>query len=36
MKSFTIENETNNITLHATVQEADAVTNAERFRKIPQ
>ena len=32
MKIFTIENETNNITAHATVQEADAVTNADRFR----
>src|ERR1700688_2398938 len=32
MKSFTIENETNNITIHATVQDAEAVANAERFR----
>jgi hypothetical protein len=32
MKIFTIENEINNITAHATVQEAEAVTNAERFR----
>jgi hypothetical protein len=32
MKIFTIENETNNITIHATVQEAEAVPNAERFR----
>jgi hypothetical protein len=32
MKIFTIENDTNNITLHATVQEAEAVANAERFR----
>jgi NAD-dependent oxidoreductase involved in siderophore biosynthesis len=32
MKTFTIENETNNITIHATVQDAEAVTNAERFR----
>lgn len=32
MKTFTIENETNNITLHATVQDAEAVANAERFR----
>ena len=32
MKTFTIENETNNITLHTTIQEADAVPNAERFR----
>jgi hypothetical protein len=31
MKVFTIESD-NNITAHATVQEADAVTNAERFR----
>lgn len=29
---FTIENETNNITAHMTVQEAEAVPNAERFR----
>jgi hypothetical protein len=32
MKSFTIENDSNNITIHATVQEAEAVANAERFR----
>jgi outer membrane biosynthesis protein TonB len=32
MKTFTIENETNNITLHATVQDAEAVANAEQFR----
>ena len=32
MKSFTIENETNNITIHVTVQDAEAVANAERFR----
>ena len=32
MKIFTIENDSNNITVHATVQEAEAVTNAERFR----
>jgi hypothetical protein len=32
MKIFTIENETNNTTLHATVQDAEAVANAERFR----
>jgi hypothetical protein len=32
MKIFTIENDTNNITVHATVQDAEAVTNAERFR----
>ena len=29
MKTFTIENETNNITLHTTIQEAEAVANAE-------
>jgi hypothetical protein len=29
MKTFTIENETNNITAHATVQEAEAVTKAD-------
>jgi hypothetical protein len=32
MKIFTIENETNNIPLHATVQDAEAVVNAETFR----
>ena len=32
MKIFTIENETNNITVHATIQDAEAVANAERFR----
>ena len=32
MKNFTIENETNNITVHATTQDAEAVLNAERFR----
>ena len=32
MKTFTIENETNNITVHATIQEAEAGANAERFR----
>jgi hypothetical protein len=31
MKTFTIENETNNITIHATKQEAEAVPDAERF-----
>ena len=31
MKTFTIENETNNITAHATKQEAAAVPNAESF-----
>ena len=32
MKNFTIENETNNIMIHASVAEAEAVANAERFR----
>ena len=32
MKTFTIENETNNITIHITVQDAEALANAERFR----
>ncbi len=32
MKIFRIENETNNITVHATIQDAEAVANAERFR----
>ena len=32
MKYFTIENETNNITVHASAEEAEAVANAERFR----
>ena len=32
MKTFTIENETNNITLHTTIQDAEAVANAECFR----
>src|SRR6202051_1334383 len=32
MKTFTIENETNNITIHATAQEDEAGANAERFR----
>ncbi len=32
MKVFTIEKETNNITVHATPQDAEAVANAERFR----
>ena len=31
VKNFTIENETNNITVHATKQEAEAVPDAERF-----
>jgi hypothetical protein len=32
MKIFTVENETNNITVHASVQEARLVANAKRFR----
>ena len=32
MKTFTIDKETNHITVHATVQDAAAVANAERFR----
>jgi hypothetical protein len=31
MNTFTIDNETNNITVHGTVQTAEAVANAERF-----
>jgi hypothetical protein len=31
MKIFTIENETNNVTVHGTAQAAEAVVNAERF-----
>jgi hypothetical protein len=31
MQTFTIENETNNVTIHPTTQEAEAVTNADRF-----
>jgi hypothetical protein len=31
MKTFTIENETNNITLHASAKEAETISNAERF-----
>jgi hypothetical protein len=31
MKAFTIENETNNITLHSSEKEAEALANAERF-----
>ncbi len=31
MKSFTIENETNSITIHASVEEAEAVPNPEGF-----
>jgi hypothetical protein len=36
MKTFTIENETNNITIHATIQEAEVVANADRFRTETQ
>src|SRR5882762_4606740 len=32
MKTFTIENETNNITIHTTIQEAEALANVEIFR----
>jgi type IV secretory pathway VirB10-like protein len=31
MKNFTIENESNNITIHVSAKEADAVPNSERF-----
>jgi hypothetical protein len=31
MKAFSIENETNNITIHASAKEAEAVVNAESF-----
>jgi hypothetical protein len=31
MKNFTIENETNNITIHGSAKEAEAVPNSERF-----
>lgn len=31
MKTFTIENDTNNITLHATMQDAEAMASAEHF-----
>ncbi|MGA2715765.1 MAG: DUF3489 domain-containing protein [Bryobacteraceae bacterium] len=31
MKTFTIENETHNITIHTSVKEAEAVPNSERF-----
>ena len=31
MTTFTIETETNNITAHATTQDASAVPNAEQF-----
>ena len=36
MKTFTIENETNNITIHATIQDVEAVENADRFRTEAQ
>ena len=32
MKTFTIDKETYNITLHSAVEDAEAVANAERFR----
>jgi hypothetical protein len=35
MKNFTIENETNNITVHPSVKEAEAVPNTERFGTEP-
>jgi hypothetical protein len=31
VKNFTIENETNNITIHSSAKEAEAVPNSERF-----
>jgi hypothetical protein len=31
MKNFTIENETNNITVHGSAKEAEAVPDSERF-----
>src|SRR5277367_4673417 len=31
MKTFTIENNTNNITAHASVKEAETVANSDRF-----
>ena len=31
MKAFTIENESNNITIHASAREAEAVLDSERF-----
>lgn len=31
MKTFTIENESNNITVHSSAKEAELVTNSERF-----
>ena len=36
MKIFTIENETNNITIHATIEDAETPANAERFRTEAQ
>jgi hypothetical protein len=36
MKTFTIENGTNNITLHATTEDAEAVANAGHFRTEAQ
>jgi hypothetical protein len=36
MKVFTIENDTNNITLHISAQDAEAVADAERFRNEGQ
>lgn len=34
MKTFTIENETNNITAHATAKEAESAAGAERFTSV--
>ena len=31
MRNFTIENDSNNITVHSSAKEADAVPNFERF-----
>ena len=36
MKTFTIENDTNNITIHAMTQDAEAVANGDRFRTEAQ
>jgi len=36
MKHFTIESETNNITVHGSAKEADAVPNSERFSNEAQ
>src|ERR1019366_15244 len=36
MNTFTIESETNNIAIHTTIQDAEAVANAERFRTEAQ